>query len=181
MITKNKARKARGDSKLEMLPPAQQAELVQGLLCGWTYVAALDWLAVECGVRCSLSALTPFYSRHVGPVLVERKKFAALSAKTLGKLAAETEAFDVAAIGELKEYAYRLIRDPESDPEDARKWMETLIKAQAGQRDSRKLTLLEAAAREAKARLTALASAAKTTGGLTPETLRQIEEAAGLL
>lgn len=181
MVTTPKLRKARGDSKLDSLPPAQLAELVQGLLCAWTYTEAVDWLKVECGVAVSLSSLTPFYSRHVLPVLVERKQFAALSAKALAKLATESEAFDAAAIGELKEYAYRLIRTPTTEPEEARKWMETLIKAQAGQRDSRKLSLLEAAAREAKAKLTALASAAKSNGGLTPETLKQIEEAAGLL
>lgn len=47
--------------------------------------------------------------------------------------------------------------------------------------DARKLALLEAAAKEAKARLVALTTAAKSNGGLTPETLKQIEEAAGLL
>lgn len=181
MATKTKERKARGDSKLDALPPARMAELVQGLLCGWSYGQALDWLWVECAVSVSLSSFTPFYKRHVEPVLRERKQFAALSAKTLAKMAKETDAFDAAAIGELKEYAYRLIRDPNSDPEEARKWMETLIKAQAGQRDFRKLTLLEAAAKEAKAKLEALTSAAKSQGGLSPETLKQIEEAAGLL
>ena len=181
MSTKPTTRKPRGDSKLDSLPPAQLAELVQGLLCGWTYTAAIDWLQVECGVSVSLSAFTPFYSRHVEPILVERKKFAALSAKTLAKLATESEAFDAAAIGELKEYAYRLIRDPNSNPEEARKWMETLIKAQAGTRDDRKLKLVEDAAKEAKAKLLALTTAARSNNGLTPETLKQIEEAAGLL
>ena len=151
MTTSSQPRKARADSKLDSLPPAQLAELVQGLLCGWSYGQAIDWLKVECGVSVSLSAFTPFYQRHVEPVLRERKQFAALSAKTLAKMAKETEAFDAAAIGELKEYAYRLIRDPNSNPEDARKWMETLIKAQAGQRDSRKLSLLEATAAQADA------------------------------
>lgn len=181
MATPSKPRKARGDSKLDALPEDQLKELVNGLLCGWTYTQAIDWLQVECGVTARLSSFTPFYSRHVEPILLERKKFAALSAKTLAKLATESDAFDAAAIGELKEYAYRLIRDPNSDPEEARKWMETLIKAQAGQRDSRKLRLLEDSAAEAKAKLLALTTAAKSTGGLTPETLKQIEEAAGLL
>ena len=202
MATKCKLRKARGDSKLDSLPAGQLAELTQGLLCGWTYVATLDWLKVECGVSVSLSSLTPFYSRHVEPILLERKKFAALSASTLAKLAKESDAFDAAAIGELKEYAYRLIRDPNSDPEDARKWMETLIKAQAGGRDERgmaqkdrvigqkdtligqndrRIRLLEDAAAEAKAKIIALTTAAKSNGGLTAETLKQIEEAAGLL
>jgi hypothetical protein len=181
MPTTPKARKPHGNSKLDALPAERKEELVQGLLCGWTYVQCLDWLHVECGVSVSLSALTPFYVRHVEPILVERKKFAALSAKTLGKLAEESRAFDAAAIGELKEYAYRLIRDPNSNPEEARKWMGTLIKAQAGSRDDRKLKMLEDSAAEAKAKLLALTSSAQSRGGLTPETLKEIEEAAGLL
>lgn len=149
MATTTKARKANGNSKLESLTPEKHAELVQGLLCGWTYDQAADWLKVECGLSVSLSAWTPFYRRNVQPVLQERKKFAALSASTLAKMAKETDAFDAAAIAELKEYAYRLIRDPNTDPETSRKWMETLIKAQAGQRDLRKLAILEAKAAQA--------------------------------
>lgn len=175
------AKKPRGDSKLDSLPPAKKEELIHGMLGGWTYGQAADWLGVECSLSVSGSAWTPFYQRNVEPILRERKQFAALTAGTLAKMAKETEAFDSAAIAELKEYAYRLIRDPNSDPEETRKWMETLIKAQAGQRDGRKLAMLEASAREAKAKLEALTTAAKSQGGLTPETLRQIEEAAGLL
>jgi hypothetical protein len=143
------ARKPRGDSKLDNLPEAQREELVQGIMTGWSYEAARQFVMESCGVSVSLSAFTPFYSRHVAPVLKERKQFAALSARTLAKLAKETEAFDAAAIGELKEFAYRLIRDPNSQPEEARRWMETLIKAQAGARDSRKLAMLEAKAAQA--------------------------------
>ena len=149
MATNVNLRKARGDSKLDTLEPDALRDLVQGMLCGWSYTQALDWLWVEHSVSVALSAFTPFYKRHVEPVLRERKQFAALSAKTLADMARETEAFDAAAIGELKEYAYRLIRDPNSEPEDARKWMETLIKAQAGQRDARKLAVLEAKAAQA--------------------------------
>lgn len=45
----------------------------------------------------------------------------------------------------------------------------------------RRIQLLEEAAAEAKAKIIALTTAAKSAGGLTPETLKQIEEAAGLL
>jgi hypothetical protein len=47
--------------------------------------------------------------------------------------------------------------------------------------NDRRIQLLEEAAAEAKAKILALTTAAKSTGGLTPETLKQIEEAAGLL
>ena len=145
------ANKVRADSKLDSLPEAAREELVHGILTGWSYETARQWVVGSCGVSVSLSAFTPFYARHVAPVLKERKQFAALSARTLAKLATESDAFDAAAIGELKEYAYRLIRDPNSQPEEARKWMETLIKAQAGARDSRKRARLEAKAAQADA------------------------------
>lgn len=174
------ARKARGDSKLDGLPKERLDELVAGMIGGWTYEQAREWCAAECGVSVSLSSFTPFYQRHCAPVLKERKQFAALSAGTIAKLAKETEAFDAAAIAELKEYAYRLIRDPNADPEQSRKWMETLIKAQAGARDSRKIAMLEAKA----SRMDALEAKAKEItagGGLSAETLEVIEKQLKLL
>jgi hypothetical protein len=47
--------------------------------------------------------------------------------------------------------------------------------------DRRRITLLEESAAEAKAKLLAITSTAKSKGGLTPETLAEIEAAAGLL
>ena len=169
------ARKARGDSKLDNLPEAARDELVHGILTGWSYETARQWVLESCGVSVSLSAFTPFYARHVAPVLKERKQFAALSARTLAKLAKESDAFDAAAIGELKEYAYRLIRDPNSEPEEARKWMETLIKAQAGARDLRKLAMLEAKAARLD-EMEAKAKELKQGGGLSAETLEMLEK-----
>lgn len=141
--------KARGDSKLDQLPEDRRVELREGLLAGWTYAKAQDWLWIECGVRASLSSFTPFYRRHVEPVLREQKEFAALSARTIEKLAKESDAFDAAAISELKAYAFELMRRPDGDPEEKRKWLETLIKAQAGARDDRKIALLEKKAAQA--------------------------------
>ena len=55
------------------------------------------------------------------------------------------------------------------------------LKARQLDHDARKLALLEAAAAQAKEKLLALTATAKTKGGLTPETLAEIEAAAGLL
>lgn len=134
-----KPRKARGDSKLDALPPAQLAELVQGLAAGWTYDQALDWLSTECGVPISLSALTPFYRRHVVPLLQDRKRFAFLGSQAVEKFAKQQGVFDAATILDFKEKAQRMMRDPDADPEEARKWMETYIKTMAGERDERSL------------------------------------------
>lgn len=180
MTTQPKPRKTRSDSQLDTLPAERHAELVAGLLCGWSYAQAQEWLAAECGMKVYASSLTPFYRRHIEPVLRERKQFAALSAKTLAYMAKESEAFDAAAIAELKEYAYRLIRDPDGDPEAVRKWMETLIRAQAGQRDSRKLAMLEAKAKRLDA-LEAKAREIRAEGGLSEETLEMLEKQLKLL
>ena len=52
---------------------------------------------------------------------------------------------------------------------------------QSLEHDARRIRLLEEAAAEAKRKILELTSMAKSTGGLTPETIKQIEEAAGLL
>jgi hypothetical protein len=54
-------------------------------------------------------------------------------------------------------------------------------KDRALEHDERRIAILEAAAAEAKEKLLALTATAKTKGGLTPETLAEIEAAAGLL
>jgi hypothetical protein len=137
-------------SKLGKLSPEKKQELIQGLLCGWTYNQAAEWSRLECGVSVSGSAWTAFHRRYVAPIIQNQKSFASLESKALGKLAKERKAFTDAAIFELTEYAYKLMRSPGEDPEAVRKWMETLIKAQASQRDDRKLEMLEAKVSDAK-------------------------------
>ncbi len=177
-----KPRKPHGNSKLDNLKPESRVlELRDGLLAGWTYDAAMEWLLLECGETTSLDALSRFYQRHCVPVLQERKRWAALAAEGLGKMGAETKAFEEAAMAEAIEFAFQFLRDPNGDPEGKRKWLESLIKKQ-GQEDAR--TKLKAALEEkaeAKRRLEAATAKAKSKGGLTPETLAEIEEAAGLL
>jgi hypothetical protein len=151
MAKKTKERKARGDSKLDTLPPEKKAELIDGLVCGWTYRQAADWLDVECGVSVSGSAWTPFYERHVEPILKDIRSFAKMSARSLAKQMEKENIFEQATIMEFEENAYQLMRTPGADPEEKRKWMETLLKKMAGQRDSRKLAMLEAKVQDAKA------------------------------
>jgi len=147
----NKPRKARGDSKLDSLPLEKRKELIDGLLCGWTYLQAADWLQVECGESVSSSAWTPFYQRHVEPLRLEIRKFALMSATSLAEMAEAEDVFTKATIAEFKENAYQLMRTPGADPEEKRKWMETLIKEAAGKRDDRKVALLEKKAAQADA------------------------------
>jgi hypothetical protein len=145
------AKKPRGDSKLDTLPPEKKAELIDGLVCGWTYRQAADWLKVECGASVSGSAWTPFHERNVEPILKDIRNFAKMSALSLAKRMEEEDLFEKATILEFQENAYQLMRTPGANPEEKRKWMETLLKKMAGQRDGRKLAMLEAKAAQADA------------------------------
>lgn len=175
-------RKPNANSKLDHLTPETRVlELRDGLLAGWTYEAAQEWLLLECGVTTSLDALSRFYKRHCVPVLQERKRWAALQAEGLAKMGAESKVFEEAAMAEAVEYAFQFLRDPNGDPDLKRKWLESLIKKQ-GQEDARaKLKALLEEKAEAKRRLQAATEKAKNKGGISEETLAEIEAAAGLL
>jgi hypothetical protein len=146
-----KLRKPNSTSKLDSLKPASRvAELRDGLLAGWSYAAAKEWLLAECGVTTTGDALGRFFQRHCVPVLQEGKKFAAIHAEAFGKAGVENKVFEDAAMSEAVEFAFQFLRNPEGDPEAKRKWLDSLVKKQ-GQDDARaKLTVeLEAKARAA--------------------------------
>ena len=139
-----KVRKPNGNSKLDSLkPPSRVTELRDGLLSGWTYVAALDWLRVECGVSSGMDALSRFYRRHCVPILQEKKKWAALEAEGLAKMGKESQVFEDAAMAEAIEFAFAFLRDPLGDPEQKRKWLESLIKKKGGEREDVKVSILK--------------------------------------
>lgn len=176
-----KPRKPNGNSKLDNLKPESRVtELRDGLLSGWTYLAALDWLRVECGVSSGMDALSRFYRRHCVPILQEKKKWAALQAEGLAKMGAQSKVFEDAAVAEAVEFAFAFLRDPMGDPEQKRKWLESLIKKKGGEREDVKVSLLVKKAAEldeAKAKANEL----KKGGGLTPEMLELIEKQLKLL
>lgn len=132
-----KSRKKRADAKLspESLGVEKFAALVEGLCCAWTYTQAADYLLAECSQTVSGSAWTEFHAQYVAPVIQERSEFALMGARSVEKVAQESGAFDGATVLELKRKAYQMMRDPSADQEEARKWMETYIKAMAGVRE----------------------------------------------
>lgn len=146
-------RKENGNSKLSAknMGADKQAELIRGLADGWTYDMALEWLSVECGISVSLSALTPFHKRHVLPLLQDRKRFALMGAEAVEEFAKKQGVFDAATILDFKEKAARMLRDPNADSEETRKWMETYIKAMAAMREDEKLAMLKKKAEQADA------------------------------
>lgn len=91
----------------------------------------------------NISSMTPFYRRYVLPIEQERKQFAMMSANELAAQAEESNVLDAAAIAQLKLYTFRLMRDPDNDSTATRKWVETLLKALKGEREKRKLDIIE--------------------------------------
>lgn len=174
-------RKPNSNSKLDNLTPESRVlELRDGLLEGWSYEAAREWLSAECQVTTSLDALSRFYKRHCVPVLQERKKWAALQAEGLAKMGAQSKVFEDAAVAEAVEFAFTFLRDPKGDPELKRKWLEALIKKKGGEREDLKVAMLQRKA-DRLDELEAKAKEMKAGGGLTAETIEMLEKKLKLL
>lgn len=187
-------RKPRSDSKLDAMPESRVLELRDMLMAGASHRNVLDWLAVECGVSVSPSALTSFYRRHCSPLVRERRKFSVVKAEAFGDaMLKDPQAWDEKIIEKVKQRAFEFLEpDGNADPKAMTKLLDSIVKARKQefteenqrekvQLEKRRLALMEEKAAEAKAKILALTTNAKSKGGLTPETLAEIEAAAGLL
>lgn len=173
-------KKPRADSKLDTLPESRVLELRDGLLGSWSYEAALSWLQTECEVSSSLASLSSFFKRHCAPVIQDRRQLAALKAEAIAEDAGITD-WDLASIEKLKQMVFEFMANPVADIEATERMFKLLLKRKDQELTERTLALKEEAAAEAKQKLQAITSAAKSKGGLTAETLAEIEAAAGLL
>lgn len=160
--------------------------LRDGLLGDWTYETAKSWLLVECGQEVSSGALSGYWQHYCAPVLSERRKMAVLKAEEITRLSVdEAVDWDAAAMDRLKQLSFEfLMEEPgEVDSKAVARLMKLVLADRALKHDGRKLALLEEkvrAAAQAKQDLTEAASKARE-GGVSEETIRAIEEAAGLL
>ena len=163
-------------------------ELRDGLLGSMKYEEALSWLISECGVSSSLAALSSFYRRHCAPVLKDRRRLFALKAEEFEKAADEDGLdFTESAFARLKQRYFEMVLDPLADMAEVETMGKMLInygKLQlAGEKvdqDNRRLKMLEAKERkleEAKKDL----EERKAGGGLSEETLAEIERTLGML
>lgn len=173
-------KKPRSDSKLDALPESRVLELRDGLLGGWRLEDAKSWLLTECGVSSSLAALSSFYKRHCAPMLRERRQLAALKAETIGNLAGSTD-WDAASIEHLRQMVFEFMSDPNADLESTERMFKLLLKSRDQEVDMRKLRMMEEKATSAKKALEAATAKAKAGGGISEETLKELEEAAKLL
>lgn len=173
-------KKPRSDSKLDALPDRYLGELRDGLLSGWRLEDAKTWLSEQCAVSTSLASLSAFFKRHCVPILRERRQLAALRAEAIAEDIGMTD-WDMASIEKLRQMVFEFMSNPDADIEATERMFKLLLKRKDQELTERGMKLKEEAAAEAKAKLQAITSAAKSKGGLTPETLAEIEAAAGLL
>lgn len=162
------------------MPESRVLELRDHLLSGMRYDDVLSWLASECGLSSSLAALSAFYKRHCAPVVRDRQRVASLRAETLGELAGKTD-WDAASVEALRQMVFEFMSNPNADVEETERMFKLLLKRKDQELAERNLFLKESAAAEAKAKLQAITTAAKSKGGLSEETLAEIEAAAQLL
>ena len=175
-------REIRTDAKLKGLPRATRDEL-------WRmrhpeedgekvkYVDILVWLKDQ-GIDSSLAALSEFYAWERQERRMEAARQRAEQARTM--LAADPDATPeaIARVGQMV-FSAEVV-----DAGNVRAFV-ALEKLRLQQmqldHDNRRIAMLEERQRAAKQKLEAATSAAKAGGGLTPETLAAIEEAANLL
>lgn len=179
--------KPRSDAKLKSLPPNQRDMLIRWLVDeNVSYEKARERLREDFGVETSTGALSAFYSNECFTV---RYGQARDLAETIGQaMTSEPEKFDEATIAMVKQKAFERAVAKDGDIKELAILAGILtdtaklrIKEKEVDLASRRVGLLEEKAAQAKAQLESALAGVKTRGGLTPETLKQIEEAAALL
>lgn len=125
---KDEDKKPRADSKLDSLKPESRVlELRDKLLANVAYRDILDWLALECGVSVSLSALTPFYRRHCVPELRERKRLSAMKAESITGDAGRTD-WDAATMELVSQISFEIMSGEAIDFKTAEKFLKLVLK-----------------------------------------------------
>ena len=177
-------KKPRADSKLKNLADGDQETLwllmhpTDSTVEAYTLEAVQVHVQEEHGFSVSLSTLSEWHSWYAlkrrmdnaaaraNQTALELARNSDLSAEEIDRVAQTGVTAETLESGNVKGYvALAKLR----------------LASRALDHDARKLALLEENASQAKAKLQEAMAGAKSAGGLTPETLKQIEEAAGLL
>ena len=167
------------------MPEEQQAQLVEWLLSGMPYHRAKQLVEKEYGVNTSLAALSAFWDEACASALIARRQQAVTTADEIAAEAKKKPGqFDAATIDAIKNKAFELSINPTAKAKDVKSLFMLLLKSRDQELKSkdidiklRRLDMLEQNAAQAKETLSAVAA----KGGLSPETVKEIEEAAKLL
>ncbi len=178
-------KKPRSDSKLLNLPEEQYSQLVDWLLSGMPYHKVKALLEKEFRVQTSMAALSGFWDVAVSSELIARRQHAVTTADEIAEEAKKKPGqFDVATLDAIRQKALAISLDPRASGGEVKALFMLLLRARDQELKNkdieiklRRLELLERNAAQAKDVLTTVAA----KGGLSPETIREIEEAAKLL
>lgn len=151
-------RKPRKDSKLDSMPEHWQLELRDKLLANQGHEEILSWLAVECGVTVSPSALSTFYKRHCAPLVRERRNLSAVKAEVIVDDAGRTD-WNAATMELVKQVSFELLNGQALDFKTAEKFIKLVLKADAQAQTKEKAK--EAARDKTEAGIDALTEEAK--------------------
>jgi hypothetical protein len=183
-------RKPRSDSKLEALEDDQKHQLCEWLLTpGLNYAKIKTLVEMEFKVHTTGGSLSAFWYSYVAAYLTEKRARAVGLAKEVGEdLKRSPGQFNEATIAALEQKAFELANNPMIDPDSVHSVFTLLLKARDQELKSqdiaikmRRLEALEkkeANTTQAKEQLTKIVA---SKGGLSADTLKQIEEAAKLL
>lgn len=176
-------RKTRTDNILRSLSPEAQAEVAR-IGESMTLAEAVEQLALpeEMGgfeVEVSPATLSKFLSEwRAQNFRAKLKEAAATAAEVEGALTPEDSgAIDSAILGGVREWILDSIVQRQISAKEAKSLIGLIQTSKKHELEERKIAMLE---RKAEA-FDALEKAAEAPGGLTPETLSQIREKAGLL
>lgn len=149
-------RKTRPDDVLGNLGDAEQLKLCDLLTTqGLTLYDVRDIIAKPPpdGFSCStsVSALSRYYNKHVGPMLIAKRQRAVSTAEAVAQEASRTPGrFDAATIDALKQKAFELAISPQVNPKDVKAIFSLVLKARDQDLEDRRVTLLEQQAAKAE-------------------------------
>lgn len=123
-------KKPRADSKLDSMPESRVMELRDGMLSGWSHEECKSWLASECAVTCSGSALTAFYKRHCVPIVRESRQLAAVKAEAIVAEAGRTD-WNAGTLELVKQVSFEMMSGQRTDPKTSEKFIKLILKADA--------------------------------------------------
>lgn len=178
---------ANGMTDAEAAGTAMEAvyQVMRWLQAARSYKDVAEMVEETYGVQTSPAALHGFWGRFASPYLSEtQRRHARLATELADTTTPEEEAqVERQLWKQIREAAFEALHSPGGNEAAVVKLAKLLVSKGKNDVDARKVALLEEkerAAAEAKRQLNEATSEARK-GGLTEETLKRIEEAAGLL
>lgn len=175
-------KKPRSDAKLLNMPVEHKEKLADWLMSGLPYYKALDLVRDDLKVDTSIGALQNFWDTYVGEVLIRQRAEAVRTANMLAEKASEKPGrFDAATIEAIKQKAFELSISPGASPKALGTLFMLILKSRDQELEQMQI---DQKIREFEERISAGKSKLKkamSKGGISPDTLKSMEEAIGLL